>query len=100
LLFSANSAIFQLYYGENKLIVNAGNLSYLKLIQDIHIYRKYIRPFDNLRNRIGGVMVRVLAMSAVDHGFEPRLGKTKDIKLVFVASPDDDDVHFVLDQHE
>jgi hypothetical protein len=28
--------------------------------------------------RIGGVMVSVLGSSAVDHGFGPRLGKTKD----------------------
>jgi hypothetical protein len=37
---------------------------------------------------IGGVMVRVLASSAVDRGFEPRLVKPKTIKkLVFVAFP-------------
>jgi hypothetical protein len=29
-------------------------------------------------NRIGGIMVSVLASSAVDRGFEPRLGQTKD----------------------
>ena len=28
------------------------------------------------RNRVGGVMVSVLASSAVDHGFEPRSGQT------------------------
>jgi hypothetical protein len=33
------------------------------------------------RNRIGGIMVNVLASSAVDHGFEPRLGQTKDYKI-------------------
>ena len=39
-------------------------------------------------NRIGGVMVSVLTSSAVDRGFEPRSGQTKDyIKLVFIASP-------------
>ena len=32
-------------------------------------------------NRIGGVMVNVLASSAVDHGFEPRSGQTKDFKI-------------------
>jgi hypothetical protein len=33
-------------------------------------------------------MVSVLASSAVDRGFEPRSGQTKDLmKLVFVASP-------------
>ena len=37
-------------------------------------------------NRIGGVIVSVLALSAVDHGFEPRLGQTKTINLVFVVS--------------
>ena len=29
-------------------------------------------------NRVGGVMVRVLASSAVDRGLEPRSGRTKD----------------------
>ena len=37
-------------------------------------------------NYIGGVMVGVLASSAVDHGFEPRSCKPKTIELVFVAS--------------
>ena len=32
-------------------------------------------------NRIGGVMVSVLASSAVDLGFEARSGQTKDIKI-------------------
>jgi hypothetical protein len=45
LLFNANSAMFQLYYGENKLIIN---------------------------------VVSLLASSAVDRGFEPRSGQTKD----------------------
>ena len=30
---------------------------------------------------IGGVMVSVLASSAVDRGFEPRSGQTKDYKI-------------------
>ena len=38
-------------------------------------------------NRIGGIMVAVLASSAVDHGVETRSRQTKDCKLVFVASP-------------
>ena len=33
------------------------------------------------RNHIGGVMVSVLASSAVDRGFEPRSGQTKDYKI-------------------
>jgi hypothetical protein len=32
-------------------------------------------------NRIGGVMVSVLASSVVDHGFEPQSGQTKDYKI-------------------
>ena len=36
---------------------------------------------------IGGVMVSVLALSAVDRGFEPDRVKPKTIILVFVASP-------------
>ena len=41
-------------------------------------------------NRIGGVMVRVLALGAVDCGFEPRSGQTKDYKIgicCFSAKP-------------
>ena len=34
-----------------------------------------------LWNRIGDVMVSVLASSAVDRGFEPRSGQTKDYKI-------------------
>ena len=30
---------------------------------------------------IGGIMVSMLASSAVDHGFEPQLGQTKDFKI-------------------
>ena len=33
-----------------------------------------------LQNRIGGVMVSVLASSVVDRGFRPRLGQIKDNK--------------------
>ena len=35
----------------------------------------------NQKHRIGGVMVSVLASSAVDRGFEPRSGQTKDYKI-------------------
>ena len=35
----------------------------------------------NQKHSIGGVMVSVLASSAVDRGFEPRLGQTKDYKI-------------------
>ena len=46
-----------------------------------------INTFKGTLNRIGGVMVSVLASSAVDCGFEPDRVKPKTIKLVFVASP-------------
>ena len=39
-----------------------------------------------LNNRIGGVMVSVLASSAVDRGFKIRSGQTKDYEMVFVSS--------------
>ena len=32
-------------------------------------------------NRIGGVIVRVLASSVVDRGFQPRSGQTKDYEI-------------------
>ena len=34
-----------------------------------------------LFNHIGGVLVSVFASSAVDHGFEPRSGQTKDYEI-------------------
>jgi hypothetical protein len=34
-----------------------------------------------ISNRIGGVMVSVLASSAIDHGFESRSGQTKDYEI-------------------
>ena len=41
-------------------------------------YSNYFQIFTSVKNRIVGVMVSVLASSAVDHGFEPRSGQTKD----------------------
>jgi hypothetical protein len=49
-------------------------------------------------DRIGGVMISVLASSAVDRGIEPLSGQTKDYKIGNVQW-DDDVVCFVLDQH-
>ena len=37
-----------------------------------------------INDRIGGVMISVLASSAVDRGFEPRSGQTKDYKNWYV----------------
>jgi hypothetical protein len=38
---------------------------------------------ESLSYKIGGVMIGVLASSAVDRGFEPRSCQPKTIKLVF-----------------
>ena len=38
-------------------------------------------------NHISGVMVSMLASSAIDHGSSPDRVKPKAIKLIFVASP-------------
>ena len=40
-----------------------------------------ITQFQITNNRIGGVMVSVLASSAVDRGFEPQSGQTKNYKI-------------------
>ena len=40
-----------------------------------------------INNRTGDVMDSMLAVSAVDRGFEPRSGQTKDYKIGIVASP-------------
>ena len=42
---------------------------------------KHQNPNLNSLNRIGGVMVSVLASSEVDRGFEPRSGQTKDYDI-------------------
>jgi hypothetical protein len=44
---------------------------------------KNIKPLVKLdaNNRIGGIMVMVLAPSVVDHGFDPRSGQIKDYKF-------------------
>jgi len=41
--------------------------------------------FSSFENRIGGVMVNMLSMSAVDCGISPIGSKPKTIKLVFVS---------------
>ena len=50
--------------------VKGGLLSYCDKV--------YSRGNINQKHRIGGVMVSVLASSAIDRGFEPRSGQTKD----------------------
>ena len=45
-------------------------------------YLLSINPFIILFNRIGDLMVSVLASSVVDRGFEPRSCQTTDYKIV------------------
>jgi hypothetical protein len=50
---------------------------------EIFYYSKYVYyTLPMFSNRIGGVMVSVLALSAVDRGFEPRSGQIKDYEIV------------------
>jgi hypothetical protein len=50
-------------------------------------------------NRIGGIVISVLASSAVDRGFEPRSLQAKDYRREQVNFQwDDDEVRFVLEQ--
>jgi hypothetical protein len=39
------------------------------------------------KNHIDGVVVSLLALSVVDHGFEPQSGKTKGYKIGISSSP-------------
>ena len=49
---------------------------------------RFINQYDvKTMNRIGGVMVSVLASSEIDCGFSADPVKPMTIKLVFVASP-------------
>ena len=48
----------------------------------LFLRQKVVKCFSQLgQNRISGVMVSVLTWSAVDHGFKPRSGQTKDYKI-------------------
>ena len=59
--------------------VKGGLLSYCDKV--------YSRGNINQKHRIDGIMVSVLASSAVIRGFEHRSDQAKDYKLVCVASP-------------
>jgi hypothetical protein len=59
---------------------------YRKYFRSLYFYIfsctvSFVDPTPILLNHIGGVMVSVLASSAVDRGFEPRSGQTKDYKI-------------------
>ena len=52
------------------------------LLQLCYLLVWYIRTsLTSLDSSIGGVMVRVLASSVVDRGFQPRSGQTKDYEI-------------------
>ena len=51
------------------------------LVTTISYLNIYIRPSYSELNRIGGVMISVLSSSAVDRGFKPRSGQTKDYEF-------------------
>ena len=53
----------------------------------VECHQKLAYDISSEYNCIGGVMVSVLASNAVDRGFEPRLGQTKDYTIDCVASP-------------
>ena len=53
--------------------VKGGLLSYYDKV--------YSRGNINQKHHIGGIMVSVLASSAIDHGFKPWSGQTKDYKI-------------------
>ena len=65
----------ELYITMTKMLhaVKGGLLSYCNKV--------YSRDNINQKHRIGGVMVSMLASSAVDRGFDPRSGQTKDYKI-------------------
>ena len=47
----------------------------------MHIARQIMDIFPENRYRIGGIMVNVLASSAIDRGFEPWSGQTKNYEF-------------------
>jgi hypothetical protein len=51
------------------------------LVFNVYNYVHWSSKLKIRENRIGGVMVSVLASSAVDRGFLPRSGQTKDYKI-------------------
>ena len=75
--------------GNLLFFVNCGNMELKEIAQIIerefililciHICRMFIHIY--WENRLGGVIVNVLASSVVNRGFEFRSGKTKDYKI-------------------
>jgi hypothetical protein len=53
----------------------------IDFIPTMHRYVVFILQYQKVQPRIGGVMVSVLASSAVDRGFEHWSGQIKDYKI-------------------
>ena len=67
------------FYAFKQIII----FKFTKIITNVSVTTKYqsYHLFYNAMTRIGDVMVIVFASSAVDRGFEPWLGQTKDYKI-------------------
>jgi hypothetical protein len=74
-VYSSTCSTKELSISMTKIVhaVKGGLLSYCDKV--------YSRVNINQKHCIGGVMVSVLTSSAVDRGFEPRSGQTKDYKI-------------------
>ena len=53
----------------------------IALIRSDESYIAWMSYYSIHHNRIGGIIVSMLTSSAVDRGFEPRSGQTKDYKI-------------------
>jgi hypothetical protein len=54
---------------------------YLKPMTLLFFTKHTVKKIDPSTNRIGGVMVSVLASRAIERGFEPRSGQIKDYTI-------------------
>jgi hypothetical protein len=99
LLFNANSAIVQLYHGENKVnfqwdddeirfvldkYAKLDFYSASSLKQQSALYMIITLCYEKSFDHIGGIMVSMFASSVIDRGFELRSGQTKDLYLLFL----------------
>ena len=57
------------------------------LVEIIFLRKADNRHIHTIENHIGGVLISVLASSAVDRGFESRSGQSKDYKIGICCFP-------------
>ena len=74
--FNPNRQNFEVFFLHGKA---ASNMSFYPMSKFTDMF--VLTYVLTLNNRIGGVMVNMLSSSAVDYGFEPRLGQTKDYNI-------------------